>query len=59
MSLSLDVVKGSDPREELFYTLAGRDWPLLELTRQEANLEDVFLQLTTEEAGAKEGQRRA
>lgn len=59
VSLSLDVAKGSDPREELFYTLAGRDWPLLELTRQEANLEDVFLQLTTEEAGAEEGQRRA
>lgn len=52
--LTLDIRKGSDPREALFYALAERGWPLLELSQREVSLEDVFLQLTTEESGPEE-----
>lgn len=59
IELALDVKKGADPREALFYALAERDWPLLELTRREVSLEDVFLQLTTEESEAEEVRKLA
>lgn len=51
--LVLDVKKGLDPREDVFYALAEHRWPLLEMSWQEVSLEDVFLQLTTEEPQAE------
>lgn len=36
-----------DPREEIARLCVNENWGLLELSRRRANLEDVFLQLTT------------
>jgi ABC-2 type transport system ATP-binding protein len=41
-----------DVREPLFHALAGAGWPILELRPSDASLEEVFLQLTTEEGKA-------
>ncbi len=44
--------RGDDVRRELSRVVVTNGWGLLELKAQEVNLEDVFLQLTTEEASA-------
>jgi ABC-2 type transport system ATP-binding protein len=41
-----------DVREPLFHELAREGWPILELRAADASLEEVFLQLTTEEGKA-------
>jgi ABC-2 type transport system ATP-binding protein len=41
--------EGEDIREALFQLVKERDWTLLELYREKATLEEVFLELTTEE----------
>jgi len=46
---------GANPCPDLAETVVRRSWPLLELTPFGATLEDVFLELTGEEAGAAEG----
>ncbi|MDH3402057.1 MAG: ABC transporter ATP-binding protein [Acidobacteriota bacterium] len=43
---------GSDPREELFRLAVDRRWTLLELAQRKASLEDIFVRLTTDDAGA-------
>lgn len=40
----------SDPREEIFRAAVERGWVLLELLREQASLEEVFVRLTTREA---------
>ena len=40
---------GVDLREELFFFVAQNGWSLTELYQKTANLEDIFLQLTTNE----------
>lgn len=45
----ISCVKGSDRRAELARTIVGRGWGLLELRSVGMSLEDIFLQLTTEE----------
>jgi ABC-2 type transport system ATP-binding protein len=42
--------KGADVRRELAQTVVSRGWGLLELRQLRMSLEDIFLQLTTEEA---------
>lgn len=42
--------KGSDRRAELARAVVGQGWGLLELRSASMSLEDIFLQLTTEEA---------
>ncbi len=42
--------RGDDVRRDLSRLVVTNGWGLLELKAQEVNLEDVFLQLTTEEA---------
>jgi ABC-2 type transport system ATP-binding protein len=37
----------ADPREEVFRAVVERGWVLLEMTRERASLEDVFVRLTT------------
>ena len=44
--------RGDDVRRELSQVVVTNGWGLLELKAQEVNLEDVFLQLTTEETSA-------
>ena len=48
---AVDVLPGadSDPREAIARLCVAENWGLLELSRRRANLEDVFLQLTTTE----------
>ena len=41
---------GKDARETLFFALAESRMPILELTRRQESLEDIFLQLTQENA---------
>lgn len=43
-SLTLDMAE--DVREEIFFTFARAEKPILEMTLQSASLEDVFLELT-------------
>ncbi|HHY92789.1 MAG TPA: ABC transporter ATP-binding protein [Firmicutes bacterium] len=47
----LAVAKDQDVRTELFYTLAARRYPILELTWQSTSLEEIFLNLVTRETG--------
>ncbi|MFH1021756.1 MAG: ATP-binding cassette domain-containing protein, partial [Planctomycetota bacterium] len=39
----------TDVREEVFRRLARNDWPLLEMSPEGMSLEDIFVQITTEE----------
>ena len=41
---------GADISEQLFFLVAHNGWSLTELHKDTANLEDIFLQLTTGEA---------
>ena len=45
--------RGQDPREVLFFACARRGLPLLEMRTLDASLEEVFLQLVTEEPAAE------
>jgi len=45
----IETETGRDIRRELFFAMAGLGAPILELRSAEMSLEDVFLQLTTEE----------
>ena len=47
---TLEVFKGSDPREELFRLCVENNLVLLEMSRKEISLEDVFRDLTKEES---------
>lgn len=49
----LELLPGHDVREELFFALAARGWPLLEMQLHQISLEEVFLQLVTEEEEAR------
>jgi ABC-2 type transport system ATP-binding protein len=46
---------GESPRPRLAAAVVERGWPLYELSHGEVSLEDIFLQLTDEEAEADEG----
>ena len=50
--LEVSRESGRDVRRELAATVVGRGWGLLELRPMRMSLEDIFLQLTTQEAGA-------
>jgi ABC-2 type transport system ATP-binding protein len=49
LTFAIDGTTASDLRKSLFRTAVDSKWPLLELTRQAASLEDVFRNLTTGE----------
>lgn len=44
----------ADVRVDLFHALADKGWPLLELAPYDLSLEEIFLQLTTEEPEVQE-----
>jgi hypothetical protein len=48
-TLVIESAPDRDVREEIARTLVGEKLPLLELYREELSLEDIFLQLVTEE----------
>ncbi|MDI7246553.1 MAG: ATP-binding cassette domain-containing protein [Bacillota bacterium] len=47
--LSVETELAADVREALFFKMAERGWPILEMRFVDLSLEDVFLRLTTEE----------
>ncbi len=49
-SFNLTADKDKDLTEEIFFMVSKNGWSLTELHREEINLEDVFLDLTTKEA---------
>lgn len=49
----VEMDKDKDIRPDLARTLVGKGWDLLELKSQELSLEEVFMQLVTEEEGEK------
>ncbi len=46
--------RGASPRPELAAAIVGRGWPLMEISSRALSLEDIFLQLTDEDADADE-----
>ena len=51
-SFLLDCAAGADPREEVFRAAVAADRVLLELVRERASLEDIFVRLTTGDEAA-------
>ena len=52
-SFLLDCADGADPREEVFRAVVDNGWVLLELLRERASLEDIFVRLTTGDEAAE------
>lgn len=51
VSIEVDSAQGHDVRRELAATVVNHGWGLLELRPMRMSLEDIFLSLTTEDAG--------
>lgn len=51
---TIEIEGNTDIREELFYLLADAKCPLLEMTQSKLSLEDIFLELTEENADREE-----
>ncbi len=49
----IETIKETDIRKPLFFELAKKEFPILESGTSGASLEDIFLQLTTQEKGAR------
>jgi ABC-2 type transport system ATP-binding protein len=49
----VEHLAGTDVREEVFRAAVERGWVLLELARERATLEDVFVRLTTQDTAAE------
>lgn len=54
-SWEVESVRGQDIRRELSNTIVSHGWGLLELRPLRMSLEEVFLQVTTEESGSGSG----
>src|SRR5262245_7650872 len=52
VSFEIDCEKGEDRRREVARLVVTRDWGLVELRPSRLSLEEIFLQLTTDEAAA-------
>jgi ABC-2 type transport system ATP-binding protein len=50
-AFAIDAAAADDLRKPIFRAVVDNRWPLLELTRESASLEDVFRNLTTGEEG--------
>lgn len=55
---SMKAEPTAEVRRKLFYQLAEKKWPLLELKSTAGTLEELFLQLTAEDAGSGAADRR-
>ncbi|HEX6970794.1 MAG TPA: ABC transporter ATP-binding protein, partial [Limnochordia bacterium] len=49
-AFEIEAQEGADVRRDLFFSMAEGRWPIIELKPLDLSLEEVFLQLTTEEA---------
>jgi ABC-2 type transport system ATP-binding protein len=54
-ALEVETERGADIRREIARTIVNRGWGLLELRPMRMSLEEVFLQVTTEERPAEPG----
>jgi len=54
LAVTVQPSSEADPREEIYRTVAGKGWGLRELSRSRTTLEDVFVQITSEEDEAEE-----
>ena len=52
----VSAAAGANPAPDVAEMVVGRGWPLLELVPVRLTLEDIFLQLTAEDATAAEGE---
>ena len=52
-ALEIETERGADIRREIARTIVNRGWGLLELRPMRMSLEEVFLQVTTEERPAE------
>ena len=50
LSAAIEVAPGQDARSQIAEKIVGRGWPLFELRGAAASLEDIFLELTTEDS---------
>jgi len=50
LAVTVEAVPGSDLRSEIAAKIVGRGWPLFELRGVALSLEEIFLQLTTQDA---------
>ncbi len=51
MNVVVEAGTDSDIREEVFYALAGEKCPILQMRPMDMSLEEIFLNLTTQEGG--------
>ena len=58
-TIEVDSEQGRDVRRELAATVVNQGWGLLELRPMRMSLEDIFLSLTTEDAGATSAEAAA
>lgn len=49
-SIQLETTGGTDIREAIFYALAEKRLPILEMSLEEKSLEDIFLELTGDDS---------
>ena len=52
VDLRVETVAGADPRRAIFNALSKADLPIYLMTAMDYNLEEIFLQLTTQETAA-------
>jgi ABC-2 type transport system ATP-binding protein len=52
-ALLAECAQGTDPREEVFRAIVERGWVLLEMVRERATLEDIFVRLTTHDTAGE------
>jgi ABC-2 type transport system ATP-binding protein len=50
LAVTVESVAGQDARSEIAAKIVGKGWPLLELRGVSLSLEEIFLQLTTDDA---------
>jgi ABC-2 type transport system ATP-binding protein len=58
-ALLAECAQGADPREEVFRAIVERGWVLLEMVRERATLEDIFVRLTTHDTARDEAEPQA
>jgi ABC-2 type transport system ATP-binding protein len=50
LAVTVESAAGQDARSEIAAKIVGKGWPLLELRGVSLSLEEIFLQLTTDDA---------
>jgi ABC-2 type transport system ATP-binding protein len=53
VDLRVETTAGADPRRAIFHALSRADLPIYLMTAMDYTLEEIFLQLTTEDAAAE------